>query len=79
MPESQVDGAVKNPLHPRFNALFTKVGLTQTAVAQEMGIAQSSVSTLAHPDTPNKRPSAKVISGLERLEKKYRHVLKRAA
>jgi predicted transcriptional regulator len=76
MPEAQTQGAAaKNPLYPRFNALFTKVGLTQTAIAQEIGIAQSSVSSLAHPDNENKRPSAKVMQGLDRLEKKYRRVL----
>lgn len=44
-------------------------GLTQRDVALELGCTQAHVSDMVNGKTGQKRPSAKIVAGLERLER----------
>lgn len=44
-----------------------RVGLTQTQIANEIGVKQPTVSEMAAGKAGTKRPSYQVISGLQRL------------
>jgi predicted XRE-type DNA-binding protein len=48
-----------------------RAGLTQTQIAQALGLKQPTVSDMATGKAGTKRPSYQVISGLERLAAEY--------
>jgi transcriptional regulator with XRE-family HTH domain len=65
-----MQGNNQRPLHERL-ARLRAIGLTQKAIAQEIGITQPTVSNLLLPLAPGmkkRRYSANVIEGVMRLE-----------
>jgi transcriptional regulator with XRE-family HTH domain len=48
-----------------------RAGLTQTQIANEIGLKQPTVSEMANGLSGMKRPSYQVISGLERLAREH--------
>jgi transcriptional regulator with XRE-family HTH domain len=49
-----------------------EAGLTQTQIGAAIGLKQTSISDMESGKAGTKRPSHQVISGLERLAKKYK-------
>jgi predicted transcriptional regulator len=68
-----MQGNNTRPLHERLARLIA-IGLTQKAIADEIGITQPTVSNLLKPLSPGmkkRRHSAAVIEGVTRLEAAY--------